>query len=365
MATNAAPGGPTERLEGYVYNAWYMAGWVSELNAELSSVKILNQPIVLYRTEAGRWVAFDDLCPHKLVPLSFGKRIGDCLRCTYHGLKFAEDGRCVEIPGQPIVPAAVRVRTYPAVEKHGGVWIWMGTAERADPSVMPAIIGEGDAGYRVFSQSIEIHGSARLIWDNLMDLTHIPFLHFNSLVAGDQAAAAAVFAGEADKNSIPHDRGILMKTWQTYPGRPELVGHNRPLDEYAVTDLSAPGVFAISIRSYEAGTRDEYPTGEVPADRLVLEQSGCQVVVPITETSCKIFHNVGTWDRAPSDRTRSRANSKAIVEDKLVIEAQQASMHANPESKPLTLAMDRNVVRFRLIMTRLLKQEAEFRVAAE
>jgi len=102
-----------------------------------------------------------------------------------------------------------------------------------------------------------------------------------------------------------------------------------------------------------------------PADRLLLDSCGCQVVVPVTETSCKVFHNTGTWDRAPADPTRRLAQAKAIVEDKLVIEAQQASMHANPESKPLTLAMDRNVVRFRLIMTRLLKQEAEFRVAAE
>lgn len=359
MATNAAPARPTERLEGYVYNAWYMAGWVSELDAELSTVKILKHSIVLYRTEAGRWVAFEDLCPHKLVPLSFGKRVGDCLRCNYHGLKFAEDGRCVEIPGQSVVPPAVRVRTYPVVEKHGGVWIWMGAPERADESAVPAIIGEGDAGYRVFSASIEIDGSAQLLWDNLMDLTHIPFLHFDSLVAGDQAAAAALFAGEVGKNSTPHDRGIHMESWHTFPGRPELLGHNRALDEHAITDFSAPGVLTISLRSYEASTRDDYPNGGVPADRLLLDSCGCQVVVPITETSCKVFHNTGTWDRAPADPTRKLANAKAIVEDKRMIEAQQASVRVNPEAKPMRLAMDRNVVRFRSIMTRLVKQDEE------
>ncbi|WP_165191621.1 aromatic ring-hydroxylating dioxygenase subunit alpha [Caulobacter soli] len=350
---------PTERLEGYIYNAWYMAGWVSELDADKSTARILNEPLVLYRTAAGRWVAFEDLCPHKLVPLSFGKRIGDCLRCGYHGLKFDEDGRCVEIPGQAIIPPSVRVRTYPAVEKHGGVWIWMGDPERADEGALPAIIGEGDAGYQVFSQTTDIDGSARMLWDNLLDLTHIPFLHFDSLIGGDPSAAAAIFAAEVAKNSTPHDRGIAMDSWHIFPGRPDLLGHGRPLEEHAITDFSAPGVLTINIDSYEVGIREAFPQGDIPADRLLLQASGCQIVVPVTESTCKVFHNSGNWDKAPPDEGRKLRNAKAIIEDKLMIEAQQASMRANPQARPLMLSMDRNVARFRSIMSRLVEQDAQ------
>ena len=37
--------------------------------------------------------ALEDLCPHRLMPLSLGKRVGDELQCGYHGLKFSIAGQ--------------------------------------------------------------------------------------------------------------------------------------------------------------------------------------------------------------------------------------------------------------------------------
>jgi phenylpropionate dioxygenase-like ring-hydroxylating dioxygenase large terminal subunit len=365
MATKAVPAQPARRLEGYIYNTWYLAGWRSDLDTKLSSVRILDESIVVFRTEGGQWVALEDLCPHKLAPLSLGDRIGDCLRCRYHGLKFAGDGRCVEIPGQSVVSAAVRVRTYPIVEKHGGIWIWMGASERSDESEVPDIIGEGDSGWRLHSASIDVNGSAQLLWDNLLDLSHIPFVHFNTLVAGDQAAAAAVLAGEVNKDSIVHDRGITVERWHSHQRRPAQVGDDRPLDEHIVTDFFAPGVLAIRFQTYDAGICDKYPSGEIPDEKRLLSSFACQVVTPVTETTCKIFYNVGSWDKSPPDPTLGVANDKAIVEDKQIIEAQQGAMRANPGRKPMMLSMDQNVVRFKAIMRRLTAQEADFAAVAD
>src|SRR3569833_209476 len=90
----------------YVRNAWYVAGWSHELaDGQPKAISILDEPIVLYRTNEGRVVALEDRCVHRLAPLSLGRCEGDALRCMYHGLLFAPDGKCVEIPGQEMLPA--------------------------------------------------------------------------------------------------------------------------------------------------------------------------------------------------------------------------------------------------------------------
>src|SRR6185369_2986965 len=58
----------------------------------------IDQPVALSRTAAGEIVALEDRCCHRFAPLSMGRLEGDELRCMYHGLKFASDGRCTEIP---------------------------------------------------------------------------------------------------------------------------------------------------------------------------------------------------------------------------------------------------------------------------
>jgi len=234
----------------------------------------------------------------------------------------------------------------------------MGESERSDESEVPDIIGEGDPGWRLHSASIPVDGSAQLLWDNLLDLSHIPFVHFNSLVFGDQTAAAAVLAGEVNKHSTVYDRGIKMERWHSHQRRPAQVGDDRPLDEHIITDFFAPGVLAIRFQTYDAGIRDKYPSSEIPDEERLLSSFACQVVTPVAETTCRIFYNVGSWDKSPPEPALGVANDKAIVEDKQIIEAQQGAMRANPERKPMMLSMDQNVVRFKGIMKRLMAQEA-------
>jgi len=116
-------------------NAWYVAAWSSEVPVdELLARTILNVPVVLWRDTTGAVVAFEDRCCHRGAPLSKGRLEGDQLRCMYHGLLFDTAGQCVEIPGQERIPPQAKVRTFPVVEKHKWIWIWVGDAGLADPS---------------------------------------------------------------------------------------------------------------------------------------------------------------------------------------------------------------------------------------
>jgi phenylpropionate dioxygenase-like ring-hydroxylating dioxygenase large terminal subunit len=89
----------------WVRNAWYVAAWSHELEAgQVLARTIVDQPLALYRKRDGAAVVFEDRCCHRFAPLSMGRIERDDLRCMYHGLKFAPDGRCIEIPGQPLIP---------------------------------------------------------------------------------------------------------------------------------------------------------------------------------------------------------------------------------------------------------------------
>ena len=110
----------------FMKNAWYIAAMADEVGRSLLQRWILDEPVVLYRTEDGKPVALRDVCPHRSLPLSMGELLGDQLRCGYHGLVFAPDGRCTRIPAQAHVPPTWCVPSYKVVEK----WRWSINTQR-------------------------------------------------------------------------------------------------------------------------------------------------------------------------------------------------------------------------------------------
>jgi phenylpropionate dioxygenase-like ring-hydroxylating dioxygenase large terminal subunit len=104
--------------ERFLKNFWYVAALSEEVQPGKPFGRIiLNQPVVIYRKQDGTPVAFEDRCCHRHYPLSKGWVQADDLRCSYHGLKFGPDGKCIEIPGQTTIPRNCRVRAYPIIEK--------------------------------------------------------------------------------------------------------------------------------------------------------------------------------------------------------------------------------------------------------
>jgi len=340
----------------FLRNAWYMAGWVSELPKEgLIPVSLLGEPIVLYRQETGAWAALEDMCCHRLVPLSLGRREKNDLRCMYHGLKFAPDGRCVEIPGQRRISPAIRVRSYPVAERHGGIWVWMGNPDRADVSEIPPIVGSDDPDFAVANASVDIEGEASLIWDNLLDLTHIPFLHENSFGGGDAATIATMLAGETEKLTMQvTSRGIHTERWHL--NKLSRQGSERR-DEFVSSDFVAPGVLIIRTESYKPGVGTRRATA-ISDEELLSVRVACQVVTPLSDTRSKIFFNIGiSAGEAAAVPALLQLARTALGEDKLFIDAQQTMMRRMPDRKPMTLSMDVSIVRFAAVMRRLRGEE--------
>src|SRR5262245_9136944 len=175
----------------FLLNAWYFAAWSADIRQGKPFPRtLLNRPLLFVRRENGPVAAFDDRCPHRAAPLSMGRLEGDRIVCGYHGLEFDFDGTCVRNPHPSgKIPPAARLRSYPVVERHSGVWIWFGD-HAADPSLIPDFSKLDDTGPSVTRRDhIVMDAGYDLIVDNLLDCSHTSFLHDGLL--GNQPMIAA------------------------------------------------------------------------------------------------------------------------------------------------------------------------------
>ena len=164
----------------FLRNTWYVAMWSQDLKAgELVGRTYLNEPVVMFRDPDGRVNAMQDVCPHRLAPLSMGKLVceGKHIRCAYHGLEFDGSGQCVVNPhASGRIPKNSSVRSYAVMEKHSLVWIWMGD-EQPDASKIPDFsLLEGDLPVSK-RDWMKMDANYQFIVDNLLDLSHTAFLH--------------------------------------------------------------------------------------------------------------------------------------------------------------------------------------------
>lgn len=156
-----------------LHSHWYMAGYADEFDEGLHERMFLDRSVVIYRTGEGELVALQNRCAHRSFPLAHGTREDDGIRCRYHGAKYNADGRLVEIPSMAACPR-VQLHRYPIRVVGPLAWIWMGEPGQEGPLPDTSWLGEG---WRFVTGSYRLQGNWLLMAENLMDLTHIPFLH--------------------------------------------------------------------------------------------------------------------------------------------------------------------------------------------
>jgi phenylpropionate dioxygenase-like ring-hydroxylating dioxygenase large terminal subunit len=172
----------------FLRNGWYSAIWSRELKEKPVGKTFLNEKVVLFRNDRGEVGALEDRCCHRAAPLSLGEISGATLACGYHGLQFDVNGKCVHVPGQADVPSGAKVRSYPVHEKSNVVWIWMGEAAKADTTKIPDMPWLSDPKWATTPGNLHVKSNYQFIIDNLLDLTHVSYVHKKTL-AGDPREA--------------------------------------------------------------------------------------------------------------------------------------------------------------------------------
>src|SRR5579862_1513006 len=242
---------PMEALK----NQWYAAAFSHELKEAPLGRVFLNQPVVLYRKTDGTPVALEDRCCHRRAPLSAGKIEGDNLRCGYHGFLYDAAGAAIWAPGQDRLPPGARVRSYPVVESHGWIWIWPGDPARADASAAPSYDKYDDPHWATYDELIPMKSNYFLVVDNLLDLSHLPFLHAATIGSPEDTNPKLSWERGAD-----WVKGVRVARGLSPSPRNLLEGLDFRFDRTQIMLFEPPSQVTIDILSNEYGKEYGDPT---------------------------------------------------------------------------------------------------------
>ncbi len=304
----------------YPYNCWWVAAYREEVGRSLLSRWLLDTPVLLYRTGAGDVVAMEDRCPHRQAPLSLGVLRDDEIECGYHGFRFGASGRCTHVPTMA-GPPPISVETYPVRECGPFVWIYLGDQQRIDDVPPPYDIGwPADPSFGVRSGHIEVAANYMLLKENVLDLSHLGFVHAKSFGITDLTSPPQV---------TTEDETVTY--CQRFTEKPLPAGYALALgmEPGVIWNRETYGSFvspALQISSVDF--RDPAKPDSEPMGRIRF----CHATTPIDRTRMHYFYMLGR-DHARDDDAMdifAKVIKIGFAEDQAVLEAIQNFANRSP-----------------------------------
>jgi vanillate O-demethylase monooxygenase subunit len=340
----------------YVRNAWYVAAWNHEITRSLKRRIVLDEPVVLFRTESGKPVALEDRCCHRQAPLSMGKLVGNVVHCPYHGLQFDSTGKCIKVPSQDMVPASARVRAFPVVEKNHWIWIWMGDPAKADPARIEDFHFLDDPAWRFGGNYLHVESNYLLLVENLLDTTHLPFLHPDTL--GTDAFARSEFEVSREGDRITVARWLMNELPAAFHKQMGEFPDGMKVDRWQITHYGPPSFIKLDVGSAPAGAG-----ARTTAERgqRWMNMWNLNAITPETEKTAHYFfaqaYNFKLGERWISDLLAKQIRD-IFLQDMAMVRAQQQNMDLGP-SPVVNLGQDKAWVAMRGIVDRLIKEEQQ------
>ena len=340
----------------YARNIWYVAAWQEYVEADKPlSVKLLDQPIVLWRA-GDEIVAHEDRCPHRFAPMSLGRCEGASLRCMYHGFRFDADGNCVEIPGQDIIPPAARLRKYPSAVRNELVWIWMGDPAKADPALIPDTIDPYAGEFAMSVSHLDFEAEGFLLTQNLLDFSHVSFVHQASFELGDAHAKKLPKWDSAEY-------GMDYTHWdENIPPPPFAQSDEESVDFLLCYDFRLPSVMTLRSGIFPAGSAGKYDQGRPDWSEALALSASVQAVTPVSDGKCRYFFSVGALRALGGEEAKQQQFDiawQAFHEDKLIIEGQQKVIDQTGEGLPVLSAHDKANTQIERMIGRMIKMEEQ------
>lgn len=332
----------------FIRNTWYVAAWSKEIGRSLEQRWIAGEPVVLYRTEAGRAVALEDRCPHRRAALSQGRLVGDAVQCGYHGITFDCTGACVKIPGQDDVPPEMKARSYAVVEKWQWVWIWMGDPALADESLLPEFQYNEMPGWVATGGTLDVRANYQLLNDNLLDLTHETYVHAKTI--GNNAVVETPMTTKVQGSEVHVQR--VMRGTPPPPLFRRVLGTDAPIDRYQIIRFQLPSHISIDARGLPAGT-DDVAKG--------LRWFSINSITPVDERNCRYYWTITRCFSLEDEALTKLIHDQILatfLEDKEVLEAQQVRIDTDvPGRRELSIRADAGSVAARKSIERALRKE--------
>ncbi|WP_219895017.1 aromatic ring-hydroxylating dioxygenase subunit alpha [Aquisediminimonas profunda] len=347
----------------FVNEAWYVGAWSEALTGDTVLARtIVGKMLVLYRTPDGEIVVLEDRCPHRLAPLSRGRVDGDRIVCGYHGLEFGRDGICAYNPHGARIPPRARVRRFAACERHGAIWIWLGNGEPDTAQIPDFSILDGATGAAALRRDHLLMAAPwDLITDNLLDLSHVNFLHEGILGNAEMIEAKNVI--ELNCGTVTVSRrsaGVTPPEMFDMLFRQDGAG----VDSWMSMRWDAPAALLLDVGVTGVGEPREAGTGYF----------GVHILTPETERTTHYHFAAVRWNIRPGSDTAemkekiSDLRRFAFAEQDMPMIAAQASVWekiGRDNFRPVWLDIDIGVARWRKIVEDRLAAEAQHSILGE
>ena len=313
---------PNGMLEdNYPRNMWWVAAHSREVTTKPMSRWLLETPVVLYRTEDGTPAAIYDRCPHRWAPLSEGHVCGDKIVCPYHGMEFDTAGNCTKTPTQKMMPKTAQIPAFTVKEAGAFIWIWMGDAGAIDREP-PDVAYQTDPGWSFIDGYYEVAANWVLIRENVLDLTHIAFLHKNTFKQDDWITAPDSFR---DGDLVWYEQEFDLA-----PLSPLFcAGMNLPEDKL-IKRKQVGRMPALSISFSDWNVHDPAPEDGARSDFIM---RGCHIVTPAQRGRTHYFWGAAFDVPTLSDEVAEKTKASIIAafdEDKHLLEIMQKQIEDDP-----------------------------------
>jgi phenylpropionate dioxygenase-like ring-hydroxylating dioxygenase large terminal subunit len=330
----------------YPTRCWYVAATSDELGEAPLGRRLLDRDIVLWRSQDGRAVAFDDRCAHRGFPLSDGYVDGDRLLCGYHGCSYDADGRCVHIPTQPNVPPGMSVQTFPILEEPPFVWIWLGPHAVAAGSRPPRTPWLTDPGWSTFSDSWQVQANYLMVHEHYLDFSYAPVVYRDDVPPGMERLPA-FNAVEVTETTVSYTR--LLPQAPLAPWEAEATG----LDAAGSVTRRESGTFASPAMHIQRW--------EIEADGTKYSNVRTHAITPETDTATHVFmyaaYNYAPNDEAVASTLRSFVD-KLVGRDQVILERVAAHTGYDDWRSGIEFQADAAALRARRIVAVMLAKEA-------
>lgn len=175
VLVKVGPGTPCGEL---MRRYWQPVAMRSKVDTRPQAARILGEELVVFRDLSGRYAVLNKHCSHRGASLEFGRVTTQGIQCCYHGWHYGVDGTVLETPGDPEqsnIKEKICHGAYPAIERHGLIFAYMGPPEEKPP--FPNFDSLNLPGVELVPYAIHHPCNWLQVHENMMDPVHAVFLH--------------------------------------------------------------------------------------------------------------------------------------------------------------------------------------------
>jgi len=260
------------------------------------------------------------------------------------------------MPAQETINPSATVPSFPVVERHRYVWVWLGDPTLADPDSVPDMHQLSSDEWAGDGETIFAPCNYQLVLDNLMDLTHEEFVHSSSI--GQDELSESEFIVTHDDDTVTVTRWMLNidpPPFWLKNMRDKFPGFEGKVDRWQIITYRAPSTINIDVGVAKAGTGAPQGDRSQGVNGFVMN-----TITPETAKTCHYFWAFMRNYRLDSQliTTQLRNGVHGVFgEDEEMLAAQQAAIDANPDYEFYNLNIDAGGMWVRRLIERRLAAE--------